>query len=644
MNWTVFPATLTPDKVKLPLVKGYFELATTDPKQIAAWQQQFGSRITFFGVPTGPKNNLLVLDVDVKNGENGFETLKQLGIVLPHTLTQTTPSGGLHYIFKYPNDGRDYFNKQKFEPGLDVRGDGGWIGWYGVNTDWSVPKADAPQALLDVIYKKQVDYSGESVSIAPGIAQQIMANAEETILDASEGERNGVLNTEAFKVGQLVSSGAVSREDANTMLTTAAKEIGLGDHEIKATIKSGLKGGDRKPMTSPFSTPVVTIDIPVVPVPERWTPQPFIFSDLTNRSNLRKPQLFENWSTEDIHLTTADGGTGKTTLKLFEAICLALGERFLGFRCLQPGKTLYITGEDSTQKIAAMIGMIAEQMGVLHDQQKIDTILKSIVVKKDSDLCIISKDRQGFLHLNPQAQDKLLQAVREIKPKMIVFDPISSFWGSEAALNDMAKAVSKFMGALVEESVACVEMINHMGKVSSNNKDMSQFAGRGGTGLPSHARVSRVYRPIGDEEYTELTSNTLEEYESAVMINVNKFTDGSPLLDKPFLAIRKGYLYRIVNLDDAKVREEKLHESDNERVFNFVKEMREIGKYPTKQVVNAQFMASVTNKLSTARVKRALDMLSFSGFKGHKLKTIDNPDASINDKALVITDLNDKEI
>jgi RecA-family ATPase len=441
-----------------------------------------------------------------------------------------------------------------------------------------------------------------------------------------------------------VSSGAVSREQADSMLTAAAKEIGLGDHEIKATIKSGLKGGDRKPMTSPFSgAPVVTIDMPAPPKIEVWTPKIFTLFDLNNYTKLRKPQLFENWSTEDIHLTTADGGTGKTTLKLFEAICLALGERFLGFNCIQPGKTLYITGEDTTEKLGAMIGAICRQMGIMQDKEKMDVILNSVIVKKDSDMCIITKDRQGMLHLNKEAQDKLLQAVKEIKPKMIVFDPISSFWGSEAGLNDMARAVSKFMASIVYESNACVEMLNHMGKVSSNNKDMSQFAGRGGTGLPSHARVSRVYRPIGDEEYTELTRNTLEEHEGCIMINVNKFTDGSPLLNKEFLAIRKGYLYHPLKLDDQQIRENQKNESDIERVYNYIKEMRELGKYPSKQVVTAQFMTT-TDKLSSARVKRSLDMLMFTGFKGYKLKAIDNPDATIDDKALVITDYDGKEI
>jgi RecA-family ATPase len=178
------------------------------------------------------------------------------------------------------------------------------------------------------------------------------------------------------------------------------------------------------------------------------------------------------------------------------------------------GKTLFITGEDTDKKLAAMLGAVVRDMGLFEkrvgDDERIQKVLQSIYIKKDSDLCLITKDKQGFLHLNRDAMNKVMQAVDEIKPKLIVFDPISSFWGSEAALNDMAKAVAKFMQELAERSGACVEIVNHMGKQSSSNKDMSQFAGRGGTGLPSHARVSRVLRPVFEDEYTDLTGESAQ--------------------------------------------------------------------------------------------------------------------------------------
>ncbi len=644
MNFRIFPATITPDGRKVPLIKGWQELATTDIETIKMWQNLFRENLKIWGIPTGPINDIFVLDADVKGG--GLETIKTLEI--PNTLTQATISGGRHFFFRYPKDGRQYGNRVKFLPGLDTRGVGGWAAYYGTD---NTPIADAPRWLLEQAVKapEPINPQGAVVKVAPEIAQGIIQTSLDNIRDAPEGESNNVLNIEAFRVGQLVASGSITREYAEQALYRAAIDRGKPQYEAKATITSGLDGGAKKPLISPFGmdAPVSGFPIPTPPAPpSRWTPEFFTHQDLMNTSMLKKPQLFEHWSTEDIHITTADGGTGKTTLKLFEAVCLALGERFLGFNCTGPGKTLFLTGEDTDKKLGAMIGQICRQMGLFEGPQhneKVRTILSSIVVKKDADLCLITKDRQGFLHPNQDAMAKVMQAVEDIQPKMIVFDPISSFWGSESALNDMNKAVTRFMADLVERGGVCVEMINHMGKRSSGEKDMSQFAGRGGSGLPSNARVSRTLRPVGEQEYLELTGETMTERQSAILCNVNKFTDGSPLYNKPFLILRDGYLFSRKQLTDAKIKEAEEQLSDQARVFQFVKEARVANKFPTEKVVIASFMAD-GNPLSKGKVQRAIHMLSFNGHMGEKLKLVENPDQSERDRVFVITDEDGTEI
>lgn len=639
----IFPVRITPDGRKVPLINDWQTLATTDPEQIELWKEIFRGRIHYWGIPTGSCTGLLVLDADAKDG--GLETAATLPI--PDTMSQITRSGGRHWIFRYPNDGKHYGNRVKFKPGLDIRANGGYIVYYGTDQK---PILDAPQWLLTDAVRPTYEASGPSIRVAPEIAQAIVTSSLEAVREAPEGESNNVLNLEAFKLGQLVASESITREYAEAALFRAAKERGKPDYEAKATIKSGLDGGSARPMTSPFGSeqPAPMISIPPPPdVAARWTPQRFTRYDLMNTSKLRKPQLFQDWSTEDIHITTADGGTGKTTLKMYEAVCLALGERFLGFDCKQRGNTLFITGEDTDKKLGAMLGMIVRQMGLFEEgignHEKIQTIIDSVIVKKEADLCLVVKDRQNFLHPNPEAMRKVMEAVEDHKPKMIVFDPISSFWGSEAALNDMAKAVTKFMSELVERSHACVEMINHMGKQSSANKDMSQFAGRGGTGLPSNARVSRVFRTVFEDEFQELTGEELGDKQSAILCNVNKFTDGSPLYNKPFLIVRDGYLFTRKPLTKAKAQEAERSLSDIERVFSFIKESRSNDRYPTKNVIVGHFAIS-GDPLSEAKVKRALDLLQFQGHMGEMIRQVENPDLTIRDKVFVVTDMEGKEI
>jgi putative DNA primase/helicase len=78
---------------------------------------------------TGKASGVLVLDVDVKNGQPGAESLKRLEAEYGRfeTMRVRTPSGGLHLYFKYP-DGVQIRNCQlKGYPGIEVKGDGGAV-------------------------------------------------------------------------------------------------------------------------------------------------------------------------------------------------------------------------------------------------------------------------------------------------------------------------------------------------------------------------------------------------------------------------------------------------------------------------------------------------------------------------------------
>src|SRR5215831_18807729 len=62
------------------------------------------------GIPTGPVNNIWVLDVDTVKGHgvDGVAALQQLEAIhgaLPPTLQVISPSGSQHYYWQWPDDG-----------------------------------------------------------------------------------------------------------------------------------------------------------------------------------------------------------------------------------------------------------------------------------------------------------------------------------------------------------------------------------------------------------------------------------------------------------------------------------------------------------------------------------------------------------
>jgi len=143
---------------KRPWQDGWQAAATTDEVQIRDWWTENPNYNV--GVATG--KGLVVVDVDVKNGKPGGDSLAMLDMMgLPESLRVRTPSGGTHIYFKINNmhSGREG-NIEGF-PGIDTRGDGNLVVYpgsnigrnrYSIETD--VAPAACPAWLFDIIETK----------------------------------------------------------------------------------------------------------------------------------------------------------------------------------------------------------------------------------------------------------------------------------------------------------------------------------------------------------------------------------------------------------------------------------------------------------------------------------------------------------
>jgi KaiC/GvpD/RAD55 family RecA-like ATPase len=120
-GWQIFPVK---SHDKTPLVK-WADVATTDEMTITGWwDTQPGANI---GIACGARSGIVVLDVDPAHGGNESLAvlLAEFG-ELPITPLSHTGGGGRHYIFAHP--GFEIRNSAGLlGPGLDIRGDGGYI-------------------------------------------------------------------------------------------------------------------------------------------------------------------------------------------------------------------------------------------------------------------------------------------------------------------------------------------------------------------------------------------------------------------------------------------------------------------------------------------------------------------------------------
>ena len=115
----VFPCA---PREKVPAIRGGFYSATTNPETIRRLWRIPDRNI---GIPTGSSSGFWVLDIDGDEGAASLDDLQCRHGALPPTREAITGGGGRHLLFKYTGPIQNTVGR--IAPGIDTRGDGGYI-------------------------------------------------------------------------------------------------------------------------------------------------------------------------------------------------------------------------------------------------------------------------------------------------------------------------------------------------------------------------------------------------------------------------------------------------------------------------------------------------------------------------------------
>jgi putative DNA primase/helicase len=178
---------------KSPLVKGGFKAATTDEEQIREWWRKWPNAM--IGMPTGAPSGIDVLDIDFEEAEyvNGYHFLPGWRELTP--VKVRTPRDGSHLWFK--SEGKVRCSTSVIAPGLDTRGDGGYIivppsvnedgkpyRWLSLPDDFDF--ADLPPFPAELLKKLGPKQEGES-GVQPTTTPERIAAAMAVIPNADVG-------------------------------------------------------------------------------------------------------------------------------------------------------------------------------------------------------------------------------------------------------------------------------------------------------------------------------------------------------------------------------------------------------------------------------------------------------------------------
>lgn len=424
------------------------------------------------GLPTGAENGIVVVDVDPKNG--GWESLaeleKQYG-KLPDTLRSNTANGGAHFFFRHPGgfvgNGAGIYDK----PGVDVRGDGGYV--------------VVPPSILDSDKKYAWDI-GAPTEIAP-LPEWIAKHKENRprraagVPDAPfpEGTRNDAL---ARIAGSLRHFGTPQDVLTRTLLdiNDAKCRPPLPEAEVIRIAENIAKY--KQGYAPKVSAPATSLSVPA---------SQFVSMDVKPTTWL----VQSIWPEGTMGFIAGMGKSFKSFLSLELGYSVASGADFLEkFKVPEQRRVLLVQQESGFGAYQVRVSNVAKRFGPTDNLYIVSNKHLSLVREEDI--------------------EKLENEIARVRPAMLILDPLASFLLGQD--ENSAQHMGEVVGTLrrLRDDYGCAICIVH-----HNRKDGSAM--RGSTALYNASEVTiRMQRTADREALTSEVNIELKEFEGPMPFTV----------------------------------------------------------------------------------------------------------------------------
>ncbi len=189
------------------------------------------------GIRTGQESGLIILDVDARHGgEESLMTLEATYDRLPHTLHAHSGGGGRHLYFHYPGQRIPNSAQVGGYPGLDLRGDGGYIvappslhqsGQHYAWQEETCPLAALPEWMWALLTRRQEPPRTFPLMHRPPPTEH---TTQFWLRLALERARPGNRNVTGYWLACRLRDAGVSLTEAETIMTRYAVQVAAGDH------------------------------------------------------------------------------------------------------------------------------------------------------------------------------------------------------------------------------------------------------------------------------------------------------------------------------------------------------------------------------------------------------------------------------
>lgn len=255
---------------------------------------------------------------------------------------------------------------------------------------------------------------------------------------------------------------------------------------------------------------------------KKWTPAPAINESEWYTARPAPPCIVENFFYADVGVFIAPGGTGKTTLVLFEAVHIVLGLPLFGLQIKNPGRVVILTAEDSREMLVARLRFIASQMNL--DEAQIQHVRESIMISDVSGTGFKLTEVQRDVVAPSKHVEALTTRLQSFRPVVIFIDPAVSFGIGESRVNDAEQGLID-AGRRIRNELSCaVIYVHHTGKQNARDKAGDQYAGRGGSAFADGSRMVQVLQVMEPKEWLTVTGNELAQDETGFRLTRPKLS------------------------------------------------------------------------------------------------------------------------
>lgn len=576
----VFPCT----RGKAPLTKHGFYDATTDAEQIRKWWSEHPHALV--GIPTGKASGVDVIDLDRNEDVDGVEALKALEAQhtkLDATMVCRTQSNGFHLYFKHVDGVGN--SQSQIGPGIDVRGEGGYVispPSPGYRWEKCAAPGDAPEWLVELAKPPKRE---------PPKSKPFEPASPDDVREALSFISPDMPYSEWVRVGMALHAEGIGFELFHSWSAAGSKyrgEIDCRKHwrsfngegvGIGTVFHLAKESGWRRKGAEARSTPNEKEE-------PRWPPKREALmptGDEVKNAELAPRCIVTNYLYCDVGQIVSPGGTGKTTMLLHEAVCIALKRPVWGMETLTDGWTLFVTKEDQRERLLARLREIMTAMD-LTDAER-EKVLRRVII-----LDVTGADNKKLLFVEDgnirrtNVARMIVDAYRDDRPLQIIFDPTVSFGASEGLVNDNEQGLIEVGRYIVNELGCSFRYVHHTGKANARAKESDQYSGRGGSALADGSRMTVVLE-AWDRKETPPMGCAIGRFVSAFKLKRHKVSYAPP--NQPVIWIRRdGFAFDAFT--EAQQTPDEQREARIDQVERFLTSRLKDGEHHTQNTLIAQ--------------------------------------------------------